>query len=160
MVNYLCLECQKEIPHDTVKKRIRCPFCGSKILYKPRVTSSTIDAVQKMEDENTQKNIAQLQALEQNIQNVVMQKQTFQQQTVEIDNALDEISSSKGAVYKIIGNIMVSTEKDHISKELNSKKEIISLRIKSIEKQESQLKEKASSLQSKVLSQIKTKGDD
>ncbi len=45
MVNYLCLDCQKEISSDLVKRRVRCPFCGSKMLYKPRVTSSTIEAI-------------------------------------------------------------------------------------------------------------------
>lgn len=45
MVVYMCLECHREIPHETVKKRVRCTFCGSKILYKPRVISSTVEAV-------------------------------------------------------------------------------------------------------------------
>lgn len=42
---YKCLDCQKEIKFELVKKRVRCPFCGSKILYKPRVTSAVVDAV-------------------------------------------------------------------------------------------------------------------
>ncbi len=45
MVNYMCLECQKEIKHETVKKRVRCPYCGSKILYKQRTTSTLAEAV-------------------------------------------------------------------------------------------------------------------
>ncbi|HZX12566.1 MAG TPA: DNA-directed RNA polymerase subunit P [Candidatus Nanoarchaeia archaeon] len=45
MVAYKCIECQKEIDHSTVKKRVRCPFCGSKILYKPRTTNTIVDAV-------------------------------------------------------------------------------------------------------------------
>ncbi|MFA4886577.1 MAG: DNA-directed RNA polymerase subunit P [Candidatus Nanoarchaeia archaeon] len=42
---YKCIECQKEIKHDTVKKRVRCPYCGSKILFKPRSTSTIVEAV-------------------------------------------------------------------------------------------------------------------
>lgn len=42
---YMCLDCQKEIKFELVKKRVRCPFCGSKILYKPRITSAVVDAV-------------------------------------------------------------------------------------------------------------------
>ena len=39
--------------------------------------------------------IAQLQMIEQNIQNVLMQKQTFQSQLIEVENALEEIEKSK-----------------------------------------------------------------
>lgn len=99
--------------------------------------------------------VAQLQMLEQNIQNVLMQKQGFQAQLIEIENALEEISNAKGKVYKITGPIMVSLNPEDIKKELNSKKEITELRIKSIEKQEEQLKEKASKIQNEVLSKIK-----
>ncbi len=45
MVNYMCLDCQKEIKFEIVKKRVRCPYCGSKILYKPRSTSAVVEAV-------------------------------------------------------------------------------------------------------------------
>ena len=46
---------------------------------------------------------------------------------------------------------MVKTKKEDLQKDLNSKKETIEIRIKSIEKQETQLKEKASSLQIVVM---------
>ena len=45
MVMYKCLECQKEVKWDQVKKRVRCPYCGSKILYKPKEKSSVIEAI-------------------------------------------------------------------------------------------------------------------
>jgi len=45
MVNYMCIECQKEVSHELVKKRVRCPYCGSKILYKPRLKSTIVEAV-------------------------------------------------------------------------------------------------------------------
>lgn len=45
MVSYKCIECQKEVKWETVKKRVRCPYCGSKILYKPRTTSSVVEAI-------------------------------------------------------------------------------------------------------------------
>ncbi len=44
MVAYQCLECQKSVPGETVKKRVRCPFCGTKVLYKPRVTNVVVEA--------------------------------------------------------------------------------------------------------------------
>jgi len=45
MVSYHCMDCQKEIKHELVKKRVRCPYCGSKIVYKPRTTSTVVDAI-------------------------------------------------------------------------------------------------------------------
>jgi len=45
MVAYKCLDCQKEIESELVKKRVRCPYCGSKILHKQRASAAVIDAV-------------------------------------------------------------------------------------------------------------------
>lgn len=44
MTLYKCFNCEKEIKEDYVKKKIRCPYCGSKILYKPRTVSSKVKA--------------------------------------------------------------------------------------------------------------------
>lgn len=33
-MEYICFQCKKSIDFETVAKRIRCPFCGSKILLK------------------------------------------------------------------------------------------------------------------------------
>jgi DNA-directed RNA polymerase subunit P len=45
MVKYKCFKCDKDIKEEYVKKRVRCPYCGSKILFKPRVVSSNVKAV-------------------------------------------------------------------------------------------------------------------
>jgi prefoldin beta subunit len=102
----------------------------------------------------TEQKITELQLLEQNLQNFILQKQAFQAQILEIDNALKELENSKES-YKIIGPIMVHSNREDLKKDLNSKKEILSIRIKNIEKQEDKLKEKAESIQSDVLKQIK-----
>ncbi len=106
---------------------------------------------------NTEDKIAQLQMLEQNIQNFLLQKQTFQSQLLEVDNALEELEKTKGQAYKIVGAIMISSEKEDLKKELDGKKEILDLRIKTIEKQENNLRDRASKIQSEVLEDIKTK---
>ncbi|MCF7861475.1 DNA-directed RNA polymerase subunit P [Candidatus Woesearchaeota archaeon] len=41
MVEYKCFMCNKKIPDNYLRKRIHCPYCGSKIIYKPRVTITT-----------------------------------------------------------------------------------------------------------------------
>ncbi len=104
--------------------------------------------------EETQQKISQLQLFEQSLQNVLIQKQQFQSQLVEIESALKEIGTAK-EVYKIVGNIMVDSKKDDLKKDLTSKKEIIELRIKTLEKQEKSIKEKATKMQSEVLEKIK-----
>ena len=45
MVLHKCFECDREIKAEYIKKKIRCPYCGSKILYKPKNKSSTVEAV-------------------------------------------------------------------------------------------------------------------
>ena len=45
MVVYKCFNCDKIVKDEYVKKRVRCPYCGSKILFKPRVTSSKVKAI-------------------------------------------------------------------------------------------------------------------
>ena len=101
----------------------------------------------------SEKKLSQLQMLEQSMQNMMMQKQQFQLQQVEIESALKELEKVNEA-YKIIGNIMVLSKKEDLKNDLTSKKEVIELRIKSMEKQEDQLREKASKLQSEVLKEM------
>lgn len=44
MVVHKCFDCNKIIKKEYLKKKVRCPYCGSKILYKPRTISSTVKA--------------------------------------------------------------------------------------------------------------------
>lgn len=99
--------------------------------------------------------IAQLQLIEQNLTNLLNQKQNFQAQQIEINNALEELKKTQGKTYKIIGQVMVASDKDLLKKELESKKEIVELRIKKIEEQESQIREKAKKIQEEVMNHIK-----
>jgi DNA-directed RNA polymerase subunit RPC12/RpoP len=45
MVMYKCIECQNDVKSEDVKRRVRCPYCGNKILYKPRTISSVVPAI-------------------------------------------------------------------------------------------------------------------
>ncbi|MDI3474161.1 MAG: DNA-directed polymerase subunit [Candidatus Woesearchaeota archaeon] len=44
MVVYKCFNCGKEIDSESLRKRVRCPYCGSKILYKPRTRTIKVKA--------------------------------------------------------------------------------------------------------------------
>ena len=98
--------------------------------------------------------ITQLQLLQQNLQNILVQKQQFQKQLAELNSALKEIETSE-TTYKILGNIMVATKKDDLEKDLKEKKELLDLRIKNFDKQEKNLKEKTEELQKKVMAEMK-----
>ncbi|MBW2985925.1 prefoldin subunit beta [Candidatus Woesearchaeota archaeon] len=109
-----------------------------------------------MSEKDAQESIGRLQMLEQQVQTMAMQKQQFQTQLFEVENALKELKDTKTA-YKIIGNIMVLSDKDKLAKDLEQKKEIADLRIANLDKEEKKLKEKAKKLQEDLLSTLKKK---
>lgn len=36
MMRYVCGACAKDVNTEEIKKRIRCPYCGNKVLFKKR----------------------------------------------------------------------------------------------------------------------------
>ena len=106
----------------------------------------------------TEKKIGQLQMYEQSLQNFLAQKNQFQSQLMEIESALTELEKTDTA-YKIIGNVMVLSKKADLKADLDSKKEMLELRIKTMENQEKQVKERTSKLQSEILNKLNVKPD-
>lgn len=98
--------------------------------------------------------INKLSMIEHSLQQFLGQKQQFQSQLMEIDSALDELEKTDKA-FRIVGNIMVASKKENLQADLKQKKEVVGLRIKSIEKQEDKLREKASELQSDIMQSMK-----
>ncbi|MGB9707784.1 MAG: DNA-directed RNA polymerase subunit P [Candidatus Pacearchaeota archaeon] len=45
MVNYKCFFCGKQISVKQLKSRFLCPYCGSKIFFKPRTLVKKVKAV-------------------------------------------------------------------------------------------------------------------
>ena len=119
-------------------------------------TNESQGSIRTMADisKETEKKISQLQLMEQSMQGLSMQKQQFQLQQIEVESAMKELENVDEA-YKIVGNIMVLSKKTDITGELNSKKEIIELRIKNLEKQENHMRDKASKLQNEILKEMK-----
>ncbi len=99
--------------------------------------------------------IMNLQLMEKNLQTLLIQKQNFQSQLFEIENALKELEGKREHVYKIVGSIMVESTQEDIKKDLSSKKEIVELRIKNIEKQEAKVKEHITEIQTEVMKNLK-----
>lgn len=105
-----------------------------------------------------EQDVAQLQIIEQNLNNFVLQKQTFQAQLMEVESALKEIEVVDSA-YKIVGTIMINVKSKDLKKELAEKQEMLDLRVKNLEKQENKLKDKAQEIQERVLKQMKDKDE-
>ena len=99
--------------------------------------------------------VEKLQSLEQVMQNTLMQKQTFQTQLTEVENALSEVKKSNSNPFKIIGGIMVEMNKEEVEKELSEKKDMSELRIKTLEKQESKTTDEIKVIQEEVVNELK-----
>ncbi|MDO8509266.1 MAG: prefoldin subunit [Nanoarchaeota archaeon] len=94
--------------------------------------------------------IEELQLAEHNLQGIIGQKQMFQVEMQEVENALKELGETKDEVYKILSGIMIKTDKQELIKELEERKKIIDLRIGTMEKQEDIFKEKSEKLKEKL----------
>ncbi len=101
-----------------------------------------------------QSKIAQLQLLQQNMQNLLLQKQQLQNNLLELESALQEIKSSEKC-YKIVGHIMVASFRDTLSKELTEKKEMNNLRLKNYLSQEEKLKKSIEDTQKELMQDLK-----
>jgi prefoldin beta subunit len=99
--------------------------------------------------------IQEMQMLEQSLQNLLLQKQAFQMELSETESALQAIEDSGDEVFKIIGQLMVKTEKSKIKEELENKKKILELRTKTMETQENSFTEQLEKLREEVMKTIK-----
>jgi prefoldin beta subunit len=106
-------------------------------------------------DSKTEKKIQEIQIIEQNLHNLLLQKQNFQIELSENQNALEEMKSSGEEVYKIIGQIMLKTDKKKLDEELINQQKILELRIKTLEKQEQELNNKIDSLRKDIFQDSK-----
>ena len=99
------------------------------------------------------KNIQEVQFLEQNLQNLLFQKQAFQMELTETQSALKEIENSRDDVYKLIGQLMIKISKSKIKEELSDKEKILNLKIKNFEKQEKYLSEKLEQIRKQIITE-------
>lgn len=98
-----------------------------------------------------QEKIMEFQAIQQQIRMVVSQKYQMELQLKEAQTALEELGKlEKPEIHKAIGQILIKTGKDDVVKELKEKSETLELRLKTLEKQESELKTKIKSIQDRL----------
>ncbi len=109
-------------------------------------------------DKNIEDEVEELQILEQNLQQLLMQKQVLQTQLLEIDSALEELSKDPKSVFKVSGEVMIESTREAVEKEFNFKKEMIDVKLKNITKQEDMLRQKVKEKQEYVLEHMKKNG--
>ena len=97
--------------------------------------------------------IQEMQILDQNIQNLFLQKQSFQIELSETQSALKEIENSEDEIFKMVGQLMIKSNKAKVKEELLNKERFLDIRIKSIEKQENSLTEKLEKLREEIIKQ-------
>ena len=95
-------------------------------------------------------------SLQQQLRNVVIQKEALKIQVAEIESALKELANSKEEdVYKVVGSVLIKKKKAEVEKELEEIKEDSQIKISSLENIEKDLIGKIKKLEEKLSS----KGD-
>ncbi|MEM1534935.1 MAG: prefoldin subunit beta [Candidatus Pacearchaeota archaeon] len=107
-------------------------------------------------EKDREKKLEELQIYEQNLQSILLQKQVIQAEQNEINNALKELERAKDECFKIVGGIMIKESKANLSKELEERKKLLELRLKSFDKQEELIRKKANELREELLKEMKT----
>jgi prefoldin beta subunit len=102
-----------------------------------------------------QEKLQKMQFLEQNLQAVYMQKQTFQMEISETLSALGELEKTEEAVYKIVGQLMIKADKQKMIEELKEKETLLKTRADSLQKQEEQLSNEVKKLRDELVASQK-----
>ena len=108
--------------------------------------------------EQAQEKIQQLQILEQSLASLQNQKQQFQLQLSELGTALEEMKGQEYA-FMIVGGIMAEKPVSELVLDLTAQKEMLEVRIKSIETQEHKMGQKKDALQKEVMQLLHTPSD-
>jgi len=95
--------------------------------------------------------VGDFQNYQQELQTVVIQKESLRLQSMEVAKAMEELQkTNQKTAFKITGNVMISKPVEEIKKDLEELKETIELKIKSLEKNEERINNKLRELQSKL----------
>jgi prefoldin beta subunit len=104
-----------------------------------------------MASKEVQQLIVQAQSYQQQLQMVESQKEALNMQLMESAKALEELSKpGEGDVYKITGPVLVKVSRAEAKKDIESRKELAMVRLKSMEKSEAAVKGKLEELKEKL----------
>ena len=104
-----------------------------------------------MESQQMQQILIQAQVFQQQLQSVLMQKENMKMQVKEIESALSELEkTNEKEAYKVSGPILIKEGIPGLKKDLKGRSEFIGMRLKTLEKEEKQLKAKVEELRDKL----------
>lgn len=99
-----------------------------------------------------QQRLLRLQQLQQTLQSVLTQKQQLELELTETEQALSELEkvTDDAVIYKSIGSLLVKSEKAKVTTELNERKDLLTMRINVLGKQEERMRSQVKDLQVKL----------
>lgn len=84
-----------------------------------------------------------LMQIQQQLQTIVMQKETLNTERDGIENALQELEEGGDEeIYRSVGDLLIKRDRDEVVDDLEEEKESLDMKIQSLERKEGQLKEK------------------
>ena len=99
----------------------------------------------------TQDDLKTIQTLQQQLQAVMIEKDTISLRLAEIDKTLEELNKIENEeVFRIYGRVMVKKKKSDVIDELNSEKETLEIRLKTLERTENKIIEKLKEYEKKM----------
>ena len=105
-----------------------------------------------------QKTLMEYENTEKQLQVVVLQKHQMQLQLNEINLASEELKKASGDVYKSVGAIMVKSNRADAEVDIKERKEVLTMRLSSLAKQEEKMREHLTGIQKALQSQMKAPG--
>lgn len=106
-------------------------------------------------DDETKMAIQEIQLLEQNFEQLMQQKHLFNMEIGETDLAIKEVEKAEGDVFKLVGGqVIVKTKKENLSSDLKHKKDLLEVRMKSMEKQEKEFSDRIEELRQQIMKKI------
>ncbi len=102
--------------------------------------------------QQVQHQLAQLQQIQHQAQVIIGQKTKMELMLRETEQAQEELEKLEkdAVVYKGIGQLLIKSEKTAVTEDLAEKKEVLSVRLKTLEKQEQKIQEKFQQLQNQI----------
>jgi prefoldin beta subunit len=99
-----------------------------------------------------QERLLRLQQLQQTLQSVLGQKQQVELEQMETNQALEELQklTDDAVIYKATGSLLIKSEKNKVTTELNERKELLNTRITVLGKQEERVRAQLKDLQTKL----------
>jgi len=98
--------------------------------------------------------VEELQLVQQNLQHILDQKQSIESELTELNSALTELKNTDKA-YKIVGKIMIATNKNSLIKDLDEQKNVAETRLKTFSTQEKKIKQQLEKVQKEAMEEMK-----